>query len=217
MTLPEFVAYPKTPRWFRDVTITEKIDGTNAGIHIRPYPFGTHVDGVPDNCLVALGANGEDGMPELEYVVMAQSRNRVITPNSDNQGFAAWVWANARTLVTDLGPGLHFGEWWGLGIQRRYNQKVKRFSLFNAHRWQGAEFTTPRMDSVPILYTGPLQDTSVEVILDGLRQLGSVAAPDFMQPEGLIVYHTAAKQSFKALLDNDDAPKGALKAKGQVA
>lgn len=30
----EFKAWPKIPRLFRDVIITEKIDGTNAAIHI---------------------------------------------------------------------------------------------------------------------------------------------------------------------------------------
>lgn len=33
------------------------------------------------------------------------------------------------------------------------------------------------------------------------------AAPGFMRPEGVVVYHSAG-QVFKALIENDDQPKG---------
>jgi hypothetical protein len=42
-----------------------------------------------------------------------------------------------------------------------------------------------------------------------LRTEGSVAAPGFMDPEGICIYHEASGQLFKATLKNDDKPKGA--------
>jgi hypothetical protein len=48
----------------------------------------------------------------------------------------------------------------------------------------------------------------VDDALLSLKVLGSKAVPGFMKPEGIIVYHTASKQNFKVLLENDDQPKG---------
>ena len=97
----EFEGWPKMPRLFKDMVITEKIDGTNAQILIT-----------------------EDG-------IMAGSRKRWLSSATDNHGFGRWVGENAGALIRLLGPGRHFGEWWGQGIQRRYNMKYKVFSLFN--------------------------------------------------------------------------------------
>jgi hypothetical protein len=33
--MAEFIAWPKTQRLFRDIIVSEKIDGTNAAIHIE--------------------------------------------------------------------------------------------------------------------------------------------------------------------------------------
>lgn len=179
---PVFHPYPKTPRLFRDVIVTEKIDGTNAAVVVT-----------------------EDGD------CYAQSRNRVITPEADNAGFAAWVWWHADLLATVLGVGVHYGEWWGSGIQRGYGLTggEKRLSLFNVHRHADvAGAGIPGLDVVPTLYTGPFSTDAVGVVLEDLERLGSHAAPGFMRPEGVCVYHTAARQVFKALLENDDQPKG---------
>jgi len=40
-----------------------------------------------------------------------------------------------------------------------------------------------------------------------LRTIGSVAAPGFMDPEGIVVYLSAARSMFKVTLKGDDAPK----------
>ena len=86
----EFEGFPKIARLSREAIITEKIDGTNAQIYI-----------------------GEDGQ------IIAGSRTRWITPDSDNFGFARWG-EQHRVELAALGPGRHFGEWWGSGIQRGY-------------------------------------------------------------------------------------------------
>lgn len=107
-----------------------------------------------------------------------------------------------------LGPGYHFGEWWG-GIQRKYGLKHKVFSLFQVVRWADVTGARPACCSVvPVLYEGPWSDFAVETAIARLRVEGSVAAPGFMQPEGIIVWHHAARSYYKVLLENDDKHKG---------
>jgi RNA ligase len=69
-----------------------KLDGTNGGVQIF--------------------ADGR---------VAAQSRTQIITPESDNLGFATWVSQNID-YFTQLASPEHatlFGEWCGQGIQKR--------------------------------------------------------------------------------------------------
>ena len=191
----EFQAWGKTPRLNRQMVVTEKLDGTNAAVVIA--------DRNKEHSLGAIAVT--DG-----YAVFAQSRKRFVTPQSDNFGFARWVSENAPGLVEALGPGTHFGEWWGQGIQRGYGLKEKRFSLFNTNRW---EYNDPRhegvpgLGTVPVLFTG-LFDSSIinDIVTYELQE--SYAAPGFNNPEGVVVWHDAARQSFKVLKENDDIPKG---------
>lgn len=175
----EFTPFPKIARLRRDCVITEKLDGTNAQIVIQ------------DGAIVAVG-----------------SRTRWITPgkDTDNYGFAGWVDQNRDDLLK-LGEGSHFGEWWGSGIQRNYGLTEKRFSLFNVGRWANADLPAC-VSVVPKLYEGPFSSDVVEHVLDGMRRDGSAAAPGFMKPEGIIVWHAAARQLFKVTLEKDEEPKG---------
>lgn len=176
MTDIAFVEFPKMPRLSREIIVTEKIDGTNAQVHIT-----------------------DDGR------VLAGSRTRWITPENDNFGFAAWVEANRDALLA-LGAGSHFGEWWGAGIQRRYGLDHRRFSLFNVDRW--GESRPACCDVVPVLYRGPFDTFEIDTALAKLAALGSVAAPGFMRPEGVVVYHVAGRVGFKKTIEKDDVPKG---------
>jgi hypothetical protein len=192
-----FVPWPKMPRLNRDIVITEKIDGTNAAIGVL-----------------------DDG------TVYAQSRKKIITPDQDNAGFARWVSDHADALRYGLGFGLHFGEWWGQGIQRRYGMDSKRFSLFNTARWDDVFATTdgalpPERSSpqfaeldeagvrvVPVLYEGPFLQVEIDDALQSLAYHGSLAAPGYMDPEGIVIFHTAANHCFKVTLKDDEKPKG---------
>lgn len=156
----------------------KKIDGTNASVYVP-----------------------EDGGP-----LLFGSRTRWITPENDNAGFARWATEHAEEL-RGLGPGHHFGEWWGAGIQRRYGLTGKRFSLFNVHRWTEKNPPPPCCNVVPVLGWGPQEET-VEKALAYLRTHGSVAAPGFMDPEGIVVFHTASRTMYKVTLKSDDKPKG---------
>lgn len=213
----EFRAWPKTARLYRDIVITEKIDGTNAGIHIVPWDYpATPIATDPQvlNHVAVLDGirEGEDGLEDNEdytwYLVGAQSRSRMLEADGpDNHGFAEWVADNAFTLVEDLGPGLHMGEWWGKGIQRGYGMNRKVFSLFNTAKWAFTDFITPDLYVVPILYQGVFAPVEIHWQSAMLRDGGSQAAPGFMKPEGICIYHTALRKVLKYTLD-DDGHKG---------
>ena len=179
MDTPIFTPFPSIPRLMRDIVVTEKIDGTNAQVHIT-----------------------DDGR------VFAGSRTRWITSTDDNFGFAAWV-AQHEDELRALGPGSHFGEWWGSGIQRRYGKSARTFSLFNTARWTDASVRPACCDVVPVLYTGVFDMAMIDATLTGLEERGSVVAPGFMQPEGIVVYHVASRHIFKRTLDKHDGHKGA--------
>jgi hypothetical protein len=206
-----FVEFPKMARLSRECVITEKIDGTNAQVNI-----------VPSALMPALF----DGAVTLacldDMVLMAGSRTRWITLKDDNYGFARWAQEHALELF-GLGPGRHFGEWWGAGIQRNYGMKEKRFSLFNTIRWadrhnypnngEGVVFSDKRGFApaccymVPVMYHGIFHTEDVVSCLEDLSKHGSMAAPGFVDPEGVVTYHTAGNVGFKKTLKNDEVPK----------
>lgn len=168
ITVLEFKPWPKIVRVEnrRSPIFTEKIDGTNA-------------------CVVIT----DDGQ------IGAQSRTRLITPEADNFGFARWVHENAQELLK-MGPGHHFGEWWGLGIQRGYDQSEKRFSLFNTRRWGPHNPNTPACCSV----VPTLPASSIEEVKELLIKHGSFAAPGFMNVEGAVMYEPDTDTCFKIII-----------------
>ena len=188
----EFHPFPKIPRLNRDIVITEKIDGTNAAVYIH-----------------------EDG------TITAASKNKFLTPGkqTDNFGFATWVKQNEEEL-RELGPGVHHGEWWGVGINRGYNLSERRFSLFNTAKWSDDTARPKCCYVVPILYEGPWTEENYtreapfnqllfqpEEQLKNLRIFGSKAVPGYMLPEGIVVFHKASQYLFKATVDNDAGHK----------
>lgn len=193
MTIPDkFCEFPKIPRLARDIIITEKIDGTNAQIYITD-----------------------------DYKIIAGSRTRYLMLGDDNYGFAHWVDKNKVDLL-GLGPGRHFGEWWGSGIGRGYGliKGEKRFSLFNTTRWclfgnepkqisdyKYQEILPKCCGLVPELYKGMFDTTTIEIVLGDLSFHGSYASEGFMKPEGIVIYHPAGNYLFKKTIEKDDSPK----------
>ena len=193
----EFVGFGKIARLSRGMVITEKLDGTNAQVYVEcvprsdlgSLPYGAmpvYIPGVEDTCMV----------------LRAGSRNRWLVPVvDDNFGFAHWVSENREELSL-LGEGRHFGEWWGRGIQRGYGLSDRRFSLFNSNRWEGVY--PGCWDVVPTLCRSDKLDTHIiERVMDDLRDHGSYAAPGYMAPEGVIIYHVSSNTYFKRTLDGD--------------
>ncbi len=193
IAVPPFVEFPSIARLARECVVTEKIDGTNAQVHIT-----------------------EDGR------MFAGSRSKWISPDADNFGFAKWVQAHRDELMA-LGTGSHFGEWWGSGVQRGYGLGggEKRWSLFNVGRWavkpdpagqavtlaDKQEFAPACCSVVPILYAGEFDTAKIEATLTLLGTTGSQAAPGFANPEGIVIYHEKARVLFKKTL-GDDGNKG---------
>jgi len=177
----DFIKFPKMARISRDIVITEKIDGTNAQ--------------------VCISDDGKD--------ILAGSRNRWVYPWDDNYGFAKWVEENKEELLK-LGPGRHYGEWWGSKIQRKYGMTERRFSLFNTGRW--TDDNCPACCSVvPVLFHGPFDTVSIDIAILDLINCGSVVAPGFMDPEGIVVFHIASNRYMKKTCKNDGVPKSMVK------
>jgi len=155
------------------------------------------IDGT--NAQICIGENGE---------FFVGSRTRWITPEDDNFGFAKWAFDHKDELMT-LGVGRHFGEWWGSGIQRNYSQTEKKFSLFNTKKW--SESRPECCGIVPVLYEGLFVQSAIADALHNLKENGSKAAPGFMNPEGIVIYHHAAGWYFKKTLEKDEEWKGKSK------
>lgn len=178
--LLQYKEFPKIPRLFSgDVVITEKIDGSNAQIYVT-----------------------DTG------IIMPGSRTRWLTPENDNYGFCRWALQNKEELLK-LGPGHHYGEWWGCGINRGYDLHERRFWLFNVSKWSDPSVRPACCGVVPVLETHEKLDTKrIQAAAESLRAWGSKAVPGYMKPEGIVVYHSRANQLFKVLLENDELPKG---------
>ena len=214
--MPTFIKFPRIPRYSRDIIITEKLDGTNAQIFIEEY-----------DCEFFDERHQPYEDPTATYknfAIFAGSRNGWISTKQDNFGFAQWVKDNAKEL-SKLGRGHHYGEWWGKGIQRGYGLDHRRFSLFNVQRWNNDNIPSC-CHVVPILYHGPWnlkvdflwenreEDwepnyPAVDYVMEDLEYKGSAAAPGFMKPEGIVIYHMGKTKDtyFKKTFENDEKGK----------
>lgn len=170
-----FEGWPKIARMDKILgkcIVTEKIDGTNAHILIK---------------------DGE--------ILRVGSRNRWITPESDNFGFASWVERNKEDLLS-LGDGHHFGEWYGRGVNRDYGLNERRFALFNYTRWNDFNPNRPKCcEVVKELYSGEFYTGLVDQIAEDLKQSGSKQVPGYHNPEGFIVYLSNIDTMFKWTYD----------------
>lgn len=169
----EFRSFQKISRLSRPIIITEKIDGTNAQIHIT-----------------------EDGQ------FLVGSRNHYLTAEEDNHGFFKWAMENKEDLLK-LGVGRHFGEWWGKGIQGRYSIKEKRFSLFNVTRHlidrPACCHIVPILATHDELDTFAIENVMEELTITG--SIASGIQTD--KPEGIVVYHTHSNGLFKKTFEGD--------------
>lgn len=223
----EFQKFNSIPRLSRECVISEKLDGTNAQIYIEDIS-----DELTD--ILGSGHLDEEEVTHLQLTpsalilpidgrvitVRAGSRKGFITPEKDNYGFASWVYDHGEELVSGLGPGRHYGEWWGQGIQRGYDQEGRTFSLFNTGRWKDehlpldvywnneSRMQVPKCCSVvPIITTGFIDDWTPHDALSRLEDEGSLAGPGFKPAEGIVIYHSVADIYFKKTLLKDEMSK----------
>ncbi len=200
MTSFAFEAFPKIPRLKKEIVVTEKIDGTNAQINIVPLVDEDTLGAAKESGLaLAIIPGKADG--DTAMAVYAGSRTRYVTVTDDNFGFAKWVALNVEERA-QLGPGRHFGEWYGQGIQRKYDLDHKRFALFNAGRWNSDPRGLPSCcEVVPVLARG--EDVDTDAVMDMLNQYGSHAVPGYRNPEGIVIYHSASRQMYKRTFEHD--------------
>ncbi len=186
----EFRGFGKIARLDKPWVVTEKIDGTNGQILISDY--------MDDKESLNFSPPGSTIIVQTMYGwvhIKVGSRNRWLGSGSDNFGFYNWVWENCKEVST-LGPGRHFGEWWGSGIQRNYGLSEKRFSLFNVDRWgitpEGSDPKPACFHLVPVIGKTEMLGFEISLHMSELAKKGSVAAPGFMNPEGIVMFHTGS-------------------------
>jgi len=183
----DFIKWDSTPRFHKYLTITEKIDGTNACIRI------------------------------LDGELTTQSRKRLITPDDDNFGFARWAYENAGALTDVLGYGVHFGEWFGEGIQKNpLGIEGKRFAHFSPWKFNDEEKerieNSGLVEFVPVLFEGQANYNTIPRVINNLMAFHSYVpgATWDAKAEGIIVWHKESQQKYKILLENDAIHKGQL-------
>ncbi len=161
MLMPAFKSFDKIEQIGKlYMTITQKIHGTNA--HVLVY-------------------TNEAG--ELDLLV--GSRNRYITPDDDNFGFATHVYAHKEEFLK-LGLGRHDGEWAGPGINKGEGLAQKTFVLFDARKFPEGRPLPPQTAVVPVLYKGTVDFIIIQEALADLKTNGSKLVPGFMHPEGIV-------------------------------
>ena len=160
--VPDFESFPDIKKLgSAALFITQKIHGSNAQI----YVFQT-----------------ETGLD-----LICGSRSRWIAPGDDNFGFAEMVHANKQEFIDKLGPGRHYGEWAGPGINSGEGLKTKTFVLFDHWKYPPERPLPPNTVIVPVLYSGAFDMSKVEEAMNDLRTNGSKLVAGFMRPEGVVV------------------------------
>lgn len=198
----EFRSWGKTTRLDSEVVVTEKIDGTNAAVVISSVFDPQDTSGT----LVDLGGKS--------VLVGAQSRKKTITPDNDNAGFATWVWDNASVLARELGPGYHYGEWWGHKIQREYGRQngERYFSLFDVYRYGTKDRELAGLSVVPVIAQGTFTAGLIELAQDMIWKYGSLAVTDdFYQAEGIVVLFKNNKARFKVKQDGEGGDPNSIR------
>ncbi len=167
----EFKSFKKIPYYSDkvEITITQKMDGTNAQINIFEDEKG-NIQAIP--C----------------------SRNRVISVDDDNYGFARFVDHNKEELIELLGVGRHYGEWCGPGIQTGEGLKYKTLFLFDRQKMYERKTVQKcralKIHPVPLLLEDlvKIEDVNKNILekFNMLKNLGS-CFNGFNNPEGIVV------------------------------
>lgn len=184
----EFKEWPKIPRGGKGetITITEKIDGTNACVIVEELVGGPRV----------LGAQSRSKM----LISRMRGDDDVWSDHGDNYGFAAWVKENELELAK-LGEGYHYGEWAGPGIQKNpHNLDKKTFFLFNSERWRDGRQERPAgVECVPVLYEGEKGDHTIDNVMDDLWHRSK---QEGYHPEGIVIWYHKTRRYEKVTFEN---------------
>ncbi len=181
--MAEFRMFPKVKRATAfnplEVTITEKIDGTNA-------------------CIIVEG--GEVIGAQSRKTLLAHNNTGQFTIHNDNMGFAHWVGVNKESLAA-LGDGHHYGEWAGPKVQSNpHNLTTKKFFLFNTHLW--SEDRPPCCEVVSTLCKEAVY--SEGLVTMSMSQLKENASEAGYKPEGIMLYFHAFDTYLKVTYNNPE-------------
>lgn len=167
MSQEEFVPFPSIEyigKLF--MTITQKLHGTNAQVYIYKDDVG-------------------------EMQLKCGNRTRWLGMGTDdNFGFNAFVQAHRDEFIEKLGPGRHYGEWVGPGINSGEGLKEKQLALFNVDKFERKaknDLLPTETTVVPVLYRGKLDLAQIDSVMKALKEGGSLLAPGFMRVEGIVV------------------------------
>jgi len=212
----EFQKFPKIPRYNRPIIITEKIDGTNAQILVLENGqvfAGSRSQWItPDNDHYGFAAWVQQHEAEIREVLgpgrhvgewWGQTINRGY--DLDRRCFSLF---NVCRWSDKKDPAERYRHTTYQWIRGEHVEKVKVATL-----------VPPCCNVVPILYEGPWCDDEntvlqwgedprmVDITLYRLSYEGSHAAPGFMKPEGIVIFHKQSGHLFKVTIENDDEPK----------
>lgn len=158
------------------MSITQKIHGSNAQIHIY---------------------KDENEVMQMQV----GSRSRWLDKENDNYGFFRFCDDNRCEIIEKLGEGRHFGEWAGPGINVGEGLQEKILVLFNWKRFIGKELPS-RMRTVPLLYKGCISLDAINSSMEDLKKNGSLLVPGYMNPEGIVV--DLDGHLYKNVFDNEE-------------
>lgn len=223
----EFKSFGEIKRLTKiEFSITQKLHGTNAQVYI--FPAFTYLECIsfeeankeafiesylqkyPEYSSIKLMQNAGDinavGVFGESLDLVCGSRTRWIYPGDDNFGFAAFVHAHKQEFIEKLGPGKHFGEWCGPGINSGEGFKEKTFVLFNWNR-EYPNGLPPQTVIVPVLVADAYHGDrglwqTVDDTMKDLKENGSKAVPGFMRPEGVVV--TVAGARYKKVFEAEE-------------
>lgn len=191
-----FRPFNKIPRLHGRCVVTEKLDGTNACVEFEKTAGGVFT-------MAACSRNRRlvtiEWHPDREQWPAVEWQDG----KGDNFGFGQWFLAHYLELRA-LGYGRHFGEWWGQGIGRTYGLEEKRFSLFHANPLKTLPACVSVVPELEVLEA--FSSSQIDMIMASLKVAGSQAAPGFMDPEGIVIFHERSGQLFKYTYDA--GPKG---------
>ena len=99
-------------------------------------------------------------------------------------------------------------------VEVNYEAAEQRIATFMSEYFDdlaaaGRDSEEVKEDLMKLFDVNPRPRFAPNFILEHLKRVGSQAAPGFMRPEGICVYHKASGVVFKATVEKDQSHKGA--------
>jgi hypothetical protein len=216
--LDTFVPFNKMPRLNRSCIVTEKIDGSNGCVVV--LPDGTVKAGSRTRWVTP----AQDNYGFAAWVLEHEAELRGL---GVGRHFGEW-WGRG----INRGYGLedrrfslfNVSRWhqdiWESDEQLRYQRELaevaRLMKLPDIEMIPFGKAPSPRRyvappaccSVVPVVWRGQFSSATVNGVCLHLAKTGSVAAPGYTNPEGVVCFMEASQHLYKVLIDNDHQPKG---------